>query len=193
MNSRIDDIDFSLDTRRVRSATGPNFPVYRCVVLLGSDRGPPMYLKGGIDRTGRVVVVECYRTAAAERAVTGFRRQLSNLDTGRRRQQAHIEISNCYANRNDVTASAGNSYSPVNRRMERRASQFEIGLQQAGRISQRFWCNADERREPYSGGVYSHFLIIADCRGEAVSPAKAHGNITAEPKLMIPVLMECYI
>ena len=46
MNSRIDDIDFSLDSRRVRSAAGMNFSVHRCVVLLGSDRGPLMYLKG---------------------------------------------------------------------------------------------------------------------------------------------------
>src|ERR1700676_2546469 len=193
MNSRIDDVDFSPDIRCVRGAARMNFPVNLRIVLLGSDRGPPMYLKGGIDRTGRVVVVEYYRAAAAERAVTGFRRQLSNLDTGRRRQQAHLEISNCYANRNDITASAGNSYSPVNRRMERGASQFEIGLQQAGRISQRFWCNTAKRREPYPGAVHTHFLIVADRRGEAVGPVKAHRNIAAEPELMVLVLMECCI
>ena len=83
MNSRIDDIDFSLDMRRVRGAASMNLPVNPCVVLLGSDRGPLIYLKRGIDRTGRVVVVECHRAAAAERAVTSFRRQLSNLDIGR--------------------------------------------------------------------------------------------------------------
>src|SRR5216683_2630579 len=99
------------------------------VVLLSGDRGPLMYLKRGIDRTGRVVVMERYRAAAAERAITGFRRQLRNLDTGRRSPQAHLEIGNCYTNRNDVNAATGNSYSPVNRRMERRSSQFEIGLQ----------------------------------------------------------------
>src|SRR5216683_3683306 len=192
MNSGFDDIDFSLDMRRVRGAACMNFSVNLCVVLLGSDRGPLTYLKGDINRTGRVVVVECYRAAAAERAITGFRRQLSNLDTGRRSQQAHLETGNCYANRNDVTATTGNSYSPVNRRMERRSSQFEIGLQQAGCVSQRFWCNAAKRREPYSGAVHSDFLIIADRRGEAVGPVEAHGNIAAEPNLMVLVLMECY-
>src|SRR5216684_2259248 len=142
MNSGFDDIDFSLDVRRVRGAACMNFSVNLCVVLLGSDRGPLMYLKRGIDRTGRVVVMECYRAAAAERAITGFRRQLSNLDTGRRSPQAHLEIGNCYTNRNDVNAATGNSYSPVNRRMERRSSQFVNPLQQTGGISERSWCDA---------------------------------------------------
>src|SRR6266851_6409003 len=136
--------------------------------------------------------MECYRAAAAERAITGFRRQLSNLDTGRRSQQAHLETGNCYANRNDVTAPTGNSYSPVNRRMERRSSQFEIGLQQAGGISQRFWCDTAKRREPYPGAVDAHFLIVADRRGKAVCPVEAHRNIALEAKLMVLVLVECY-
>src|SRR6266849_9345199 len=102
MNSRIDDIHFPLDMWRFWGAACMNFPVNLCVVLLGSDRGPLMYLKRGIDRTGRVVVVECYLAAAAKHAITGFRRQLGNLNTCRRRPQAHLEIGNCYANRNDV-------------------------------------------------------------------------------------------
>src|SRR5260370_502565 len=91
--------------------------------------------------------MECYRAAAAERAITGFRRQLSNLDTGRRSPQAHLEIGNCYTNRNDVNAATGNSYSPVNRGMERRTSPFERRRPQIGRQSPLFlW-----RRRP--GGV----------------------------------------
>src|SRR6266849_7939812 len=151
-----------------------------------------MSLKRGIDRTGRVVVMECYRAAAAELAITGFRRRLSNLDTGRRSPQAHLDIGNCYTNRNDVNAATGNSYSPVNRRMERRSSQFEIGLQQAGRISQRFWSNTAKRRELYSCAVHSHFLIVADRGGEAVGPVETHRNIAIEAKLMVLVLVECY-
>jgi hypothetical protein len=44
MNYRIDDIDFALDARDVRGAAGMNLLVNLCVVLLGSDRGPLMYL-----------------------------------------------------------------------------------------------------------------------------------------------------
>src|SRR5438128_10859613 len=107
MNRRVYDLDFSLDLRRVRGAACVNFSINLCIVLLGINRGPLMYLKGGIDRAGRVVVVECHRAGAAESSITGLRRQLGNLDTGRRSQQAHLEISNGYANRNDVTATSG--------------------------------------------------------------------------------------
>src|SRR5258708_2999096 len=109
MNGRIDDIDFSLDARGVRGAACMNLPVNLCVVLLGSDRGPLMYLYGDIDRAGRVVVVKCYRATTAESALTGFRRQLGNFDTDRRSEQAQLEIAYCNANRHEIAAATGNS------------------------------------------------------------------------------------
>src|SRR6266851_5881722 len=64
--------------------------------------------------------------------------------------------------------------------MEWRSGQFEIGLQQASHISQRFWCNTAKRREPYPCAVHSYFLIVADRGGEAVGPVEAHRNIAVE-------------
>src|SRR5580704_4939720 len=89
MDSRIDNIDLALKMRRLRSTARMNLPVDRSVVLLRGDCGPLMYLKGNIDRTGRVVAKR-YRAAAAQRAVSGFRRQLSNFNIGPRRQQTHL-------------------------------------------------------------------------------------------------------
>ena len=77
--------------------------------------------------------------------------------------------------------------------MEGRSGQFEIGLQQASHISQRFWCNTAKRREPHSCAVHSYFLIVADRGGEAVGPVEAHRNIAVEAKLMVLILMECHI